>query len=198
MKKLKELKDKIANNKFLKAIVFVIKFVIYAFLVLLLLTILIQKISQNNKSIGGFMLFTVASESMVGEYDVGDIIVTKTVLEDELKIGDNITYIGVESPVKGLVITHKLIEIKEDNGKKIYTTKGLLNDIPDPDITYDQIYGKVVYKTHLLSLVCKLIRNKIVYYVSFIVIGLIVSIELVSAIFDSRKEDDEDEWEKEK
>jgi len=197
MKKLKELKEKIANNKPLRIILGILKFVIYAFLVTLLLTIVVQKISQNKKTIGGFMLFTVASESMKGEYEVGDIIISKSVPENELKVGDNITYLGKEGAVNGLVITHKLVEIEESENGKIFTTKGLTNIIPDPSITYDQIYGKVIYKTTILSYVSGLIRNRIVYYVSFIVIGLLVSIELVSAIFEGKREDDDaDEWEK--
>jgi signal peptidase len=190
MKKLKELRDKIANNKPLNIILSIIKFIIYAFLVLLLITIFVQKISQNKKTIGGFMIFTVASESMVPEYNVGDIIFTKKVSEDELKIGDNITYLGSEGSVNGLVITHKLVEIEEENGQKIFTTKGLVNIIPDPPIVYGQIYGKVVYKTAILSYIGRVINNKYVYYISFIVIGLIVSIEVVAAIFESKREDD--------
>lgn len=192
MKKLKEIREKIANNKPLKIISGIIKFIIYAFLVLLLITIFVQKISQNKKTIGGFMIFTVASESMVPEYNVGDIIFTKKIPEDELKVGDNITYIGSEGVVNGLVITHKLYEINEENGVKKYTTKGLANIIPDPPIDYNQIYGKVVYKTAILSYIGRIITNKFVYYISFIVIGLLVSIEVVAAIFDSKREDDVD------
>ena len=190
MKKLKELREKIANNKPLNIILGIIKFIVYAFLVLLLITILVQKISQNNKTIGGFMIFTVASESMVGEYNVGDIIITKQVPEEELKVGDNITYIGSEGAVKGLVITHKLIEIYEESGEKLYVPKGLANPVPDEPIVYGQIYGKVVYKTAILSYIGRIINNKYVYYISFIVIGLIVSIEIVAAIFESKREDD--------
>ena len=63
MKKLRELKEKIENNKPLHIIISIIKFIVYAFLVLLLITILVQKLSQNKKTIGGFMIFTVASLS---------------------------------------------------------------------------------------------------------------------------------------
>ncbi len=193
MNKLKQLKEKITNNKVLSIITGVFKFIIYALLILLLITIIVQKLSQNKKTIGGFMIFTVASESMIGEYNVGDIIVTKRVGIDELKIGDNITYLGDESPVSGLVITHKLVNIYEENGTTLFVPKGLINVIPDPDITYDQIYGKVVYKTAILSYVGRIINNRIVYYVLFIAIGLMVSIEVVSAIFESKREDDADE-----
>ena len=192
MNKLKELKKKITENKVLNIIMGIIKFIIYAFLILLLVTIIVQKLSQNIRTIGGFMVFTVASESMLGEYNVGDIIFTKKVPEEELKIGDNITYLGMESPVTNLVITHKLIEIEKENGVNKYTTKGLTNIIPDPPIVYDQIYGKVIYKTAILSYVGRIINNKIIYYISFIAIGLIVSIEIVSAIFASKREDGAD------
>jgi signal peptidase len=195
MKKLKELRDKIANNKPLNIVLSIIKFIIYAFLVLLLITIFVQKISQNKKTIGGFMIFTVASGSMSGEYEIGDIIVTKTVPEEELKVGDNITYIsranGYDNITEGMVITHKLISIDEERGVKKYTTQGIVNPIPDVPITFDQIYGKVVYKTAILSYIGRIINNKYVYYISFIVIGLIVSIEVVAAIFESKREDDD-------
>ncbi len=193
MNKLKELKRKISENKALNIILGIIKFIIYAFLTLLLVTILVQKISQNKKTIGGFMVFTVASQSMEDEYHVGDILFTKKVPEEDLKVGDNITYLGMEGRMANLVITHKLIEIDVENGITKFTTKGLRNDIPDPPIVYGQIYGKVIYKTAILSYVAKVINNKIVYYVSFIVIGLMVSIEVVSAIFASRREDGADE-----
>ena len=195
MKKLKKLKEKIENNKSLNILISIIKFIVYAFLVLLLITILVQKLSQNKKTIGGFMIFTVASGSMSGEYEIGDIIVTKTVPEEELKVGDNITYIsranGYDNITEGMVITHKLISIDEERGVKKYTTQGIVNPIPDVPITFDQIYGKVVYKTAILSYIGRIINNKYVYYISFIVIGLIVSIELVSAIFESKREDDD-------
>ncbi len=195
MKKLRELKEKIENNKPLHIIISIIKFIVYAFLVLLLITILVQKLSQNKKTIGGFMIFTVASGSMSGEYEIGDIIVTKTVPEEELKVGDNITYIsranGYDNITEGMVITHKLISIDEERGVKKYTTQGIVNPIPDVPITFDQIYGKVVYKTAILSYIGRIINNKYVYYISFIVIGLIVSIEVVAAIFESKREDDD-------
>ena len=113
----------------------------------------------------------------------------------ELKVGDNITYIsranGYENITEGMVITHKLISIDEERGVKKYTTQGIVNPIPDVPITFDQIYGKVVYKTAILSYIGRIINNKYVYYISFIVIGLIVSIEVVAAIFESKREDDD-------
>ena len=162
MKKLKKLKEKIENNKSLNILISIIKFIVYAFLVLLLITILVQKLSQNKKTIGGFMIFTVASGSMSGEYEIGDIIVTKTVPEEELKVGDNITYIsranGYDNITEGMVITHKLISIDEERGVKKYTTQGIVNPIPDVPITFDQIYGKVVYKTAILSYIGRIIN----------------------------------------
>ena len=193
MKKLKELKRKISENKALNIILGIIKFIIYAFLILLLVTILVQKISQNKKTIGGFMVFTVASESMVPEYKVGNILFTKKVPEEDLKVGDNITYLGMEGRMANLVITHKIVKIEKENGVTKFTTRGLQNIIPDPPIVYSQIYGKVVYRTIFLSLIAKLMNNQLSYYLLFIIVGVIISIDIVSAMFDSDDEEEEED-----
>ena len=99
MKKLKELKRKISENKALNIILGIIKFIIYAFLILLLVTILVQKISQNKKTIGGFMVFTVASESMVPEYKVGNILFTKKVPEEDLKVREELLKVSIDYPL---------------------------------------------------------------------------------------------------
>ena len=63
----------------------------------------------------------------------------------------------------------------------------------DPSIRYEQIYGKVVYKTCVLSFIAKLMNNKLTYYILFTIIALIMSIEITSAIFEARREAKEED-----
>ena len=53
----------------------------------------------------------------------------------ELKVGDVITYNGEVGTVKGKSITHKIIEIRDENGKLIFVTQGVANPVADPPIT---------------------------------------------------------------
>ena len=189
MGKFNKLREKIEDSIIYK----VIRSILYAFVALLLIVIVVQRVSNNNLSIGGFRVFMIVSESMKGEYDIGDILISKKVDEKDIKVGDNVTYLGEEKELKGLVITHKVVNKYEKNGEMIFVTKGLANEIEDPEIKYEQIYGKVIYKTCILSVIAKMMNNKLTYYILFSMIALIMSIEITSAIFEARREAKEED-----
>ena len=189
MKKLKQLRERINNNIFVK----IGKAFLYILVVMLLVVIIVQKVSNNTISVGGVRVFMVVSESMKDEYNIGDILISKHVNEDEINVGDNVTYLGEKSNLKGLIITHKVIKRDEREGKVYFVTKGIANVAEDPEITYDQIYGKVVYRTVFLSLIAKLMNNQLSYYLLFIIVGVIISIDIVSAMFDSDDEEEEED-----
>ena len=188
-KKISEIREKVENSFVYK----IFRSILYAFVALLLVVIVVQRVSNNNLSIGGFRVFMIVSESMKGEYDIGDILVSKSVSEDKINVGDNVTYLGEEKELKGLIITHKVIKKYTKDGEVIFVTKGLANEVEDPSIRYDQIYGKVIYKTYALSFIAKLMNNKLTYYVLFTFIALIMSIEITSAIFEARREEREED-----
>ena len=130
---------------------------------------------------------------MEDEYSVGNILIAKSVPEKDLKVGDDVTYLGKSGQVKGIIITHQIIKIEEENGVKYYTTKGIANEIADPRIKYDQIYGKIVYKTVILSFLGEFMTKPVAYYLIFITIALIFCVEIVSYIFNNRNDDDDEE-----
>ena len=189
MDKLKEIKSKIESNIIYK----ITRVILYVFVVLLLFVILVQKITNNNLSIGGIRVFMIISESMRDEYEIGDILISKKVPAEEINIGDNVTYLGDRMSLDGLIITHKVVEKRELGDETRFVTKGLANSISDPEIGYDQIYGKVIYKTIVLSFIAKLMNNQLSYYILFTCVALIISIEIVSAVFDVKNEKEEDE-----
>ena len=185
MKKIKQIKEKIENN-----IVFrIFKVLLYIVVVTLLLVILVQRFSD--KDLGGFRVYIVASGSMKGEYDVGDILISKETDVEDINVGDNVTYLGREGSFKGRTITHKVQKKFEEEGVTHFVTKGIANPTSDPEITYDDIYGKIIYRTRILSFFGKLMNRGITNYLIFMVVGIIVSIEIVSSMFS----DDDDEKE---
>lgn len=188
MKKLISIKTKIEEHIIFK----IARIILYAFVGLLLFVIIVQKVTRNNLSIGGFRIFMIISQSMEGEYEIGDILVAKKVPVEDINIGDNVTYLGEKMQLKGLIITHKVVEKRQSGDDILFVTRGLANNVSDPEITYDQIYGKVIYKTVLLSFIAKLMNNQLSYYILFTLVALIISIEIVSSLF---KEDGKEEVE---
>ncbi|MBQ6284865.1 MAG: signal peptidase I [Bacilli bacterium] len=186
MKKIRQFKEKLKNNIVLR----ILRVIVYVIVALLLLVIIVQKFSNNSISVGGFRIFTVVSGSMVPEYNIGDILLSKKTEAENIEIGDNVTYLGKTASLKDIIITHKVIKKDNRNGDYYFVTKGVANAIADPEISYDQIYGKVVYKTAILSIFGKLMNNRFVYFFTFMIIALIVSIEIISSVFSAGDEDD--------
>ena len=170
-----------------KKILKVVKTVITVFLVVILGVILVQRFSNNNLAVGGFRIFTVISESMEPAYQIGDILVSKKTEPQNINVGDRVTYKGAEESIRGLIITHEVIERREESGKFFFVTQGLANDVADPEISQDDIYGKVIYRTMIFSFFGRIMTNDIVYYVLFILVGGAASYQVVSGFL--KKED---------
>ena len=171
----------------------IIKIICAILLVLLIAVVGIQRFSNNQNAIAGFRVFNVATGSMVPTYRVGDIIIVKEVNTDELKVNDPITYIGKDGDFAGRVVTHRIINIEETNEGKIFHTKGDANDIEDPVIKADQIFGKVVYKCFIISILAKLMNNLTAFYILvFIPLGLLIFLQIKDTL-KSKIDDEEDE-----
>ena len=189
---------KIIDNKVLRFIYKFIKTVIWVILFAIMVVVFIQRFFDNAKiSINGMRIFNVATGSMYPEYKIGDIIVTKETPVSDINVGDNVTYLGEKYDFAGLIVTHKVVDTEAKDGEVIFTTKGVASEIEDPKITYSQIYGKVIYRTVVLSYLSKLLTNKYAYYIIFMVIGVITSIEISSSIVANRQCDEEDSNEEE-
>ena len=174
----------------------IIKIICVILLILLIMVIGFQRFSNNQKAIAGFRIFNVATGSMVPTYKVGDVIIVKEVDTDELKVEDPITYIGKEGDFAGKVVTHRIKNIEETDEGKIFHTQGDANDIEDPVIKADQIYGKVVYKCIIISILAKLMNNLTAFYILvFIPIGLLIFLQMKDTVFTKRDDEDDDDEE---
>ena len=99
---------------------------------------------ENNISILGFRQYVVATGSMEPEYNIGDLIVIRETTKEEIKIGDVINYIsetGIDT------ITHRVVDIIQEDGQTYYKTKGDNNNSVDPElVNYSQVKGILVFK----------------------------------------------------
>ncbi|PYG87096.1 signal peptidase [Ruminiclostridium sufflavum DSM 19573] len=118
------------HNKKLKIIRFIKLFMFLAVFLLLtstLVSVLLTRYSGATPSIFGYQLYTVQSGSMSPTLPIGSIILSKKTDDAAaLKAGDIVTF-----SLNGAVVTHRIIEVINDNGIK-YRTKG-----DNPDNTAD-------------------------------------------------------------
>ena len=183
---------KILENKTFKIIYGIIKTFVIVLLSIYLLFVMIQRFT-NNASILGYRVFTVATGSMEPVYNVNDVILVKDVVPSTLKVGDDIAYLGNRDAVKGLIVTHRIIKIEKlDDGKVHYTLKGVNNKYEYPSITEDQILGKVVGKTYVVSFINHVVKNIYgFFFLVFCPLVLVIFLEIADTVIDMKLEKNE-------
>ena len=135
--------------------------ILVVFCLLLAAVIILQRVSNSNKSIAGYRIFRVISGSMEPEYDVGEVVISKEVNPKNIKVGDDIVYLGKYGEYNGKIIMHSVVAIENDeNGNLRFHAKGLhVGSVEDPQITESQIYGVVKFKSKILTVLYQLATN---------------------------------------
>lgn len=96
--------------------------------------------------IGGYMPLIVLTQSMYPEIDSGDLIICQTIDADEVKVGDVISFFDPAGNGTS-VVTHRVIEIINEDGKISFRTKGDFNNTEDKDpVPEDKLIAVYLFK----------------------------------------------------
>lgn len=132
----------------------------------------------------GWKPFIVLSGSMETQISAGDIVVVKEIDTNELKKGDIIAFKD-----GNIVITHRIDEVTEIDGKTQYITKGDNNNTQDIGyVSPEQIEGVFKFKVSRLGNLAMFIQTPLGMIVC-LSIPIIIIILLQTA--DSKKEKEE-------
>ncbi len=96
-------------------------------------------------SIAGLSAMIVLTPSMEGDgddnFNAGDLIICSTDDLDRVKVGDVITFYDPDGSGTS-VLTHRIVEVLEQDGKTFYRTKGDANNAADPTpVSADRLIG---------------------------------------------------------
>ena len=173
---MEDNRPKINAKKIIKTVLIILYQILVIMALILTMVIVLQRISANNQSIGGYKIFRVITGSMEPEYEVGEVIISKEVNPKDIKVGDDIVYLGRVGEYSGKIIMHNVVAIDTDeNGDLIFHAKGLQsNSVEDPQIREDQIYGVVTYTSSILTILYDLATN--IYSIFAIVIILALNV----------------------
>lgn len=173
---MEDNRPKINAKKIIKTVLIILYQILVIMALILTMVIVLQRISANNQSIGGYKIFRVITGSMEPEYEVGEVIISKEVNPKDIKVGDDIVYLGRVGEYSGKIIMHNVVAIDTDeNGDLIFHAKGLQsNSVEDPQIREDQIYGVVTYTSSILTILYDLATN--IYSIFAIVIILVLNV----------------------
>ncbi len=130
-----------------------------------------------------YAMYTIISPSMVPNINVYDVIVSKKTTDiDLLKINDIITYVSTSEASLGKIITHRVIDIIDDEGLIKIKTQGDNNLSPDSSyVTAKNLIGRVVLRIPKIGRLQKFLLGSMGWLVFIIIPGIFL------IIFDLRK-----------
>jgi signal peptidase len=98
----------------------------------------------------------VGSGSMRPTMDVGDVVIIVKVPADVIKPGDIIQF---RRPEK-VTVMHRVVEIQETEGAKLFITKGDDNDEPDTDpVIPENVVGKAVFNVRKIGWMAIVVKS---------------------------------------
>ncbi len=100
-----------------------------------------------NSGITGYHTLAIASNSMQPEYSRGDMVIYRECAESDISVGDILVFRRGDR-----VITHRVVEIRGNNGEQRFIVKGDHNQaIDDYSVAYDEVYGIVYVVGHYIG-----------------------------------------------
>ncbi len=163
---------------------YMISTIMYAIIVILLLigvVLLVYfidfKIKDSKLESPLYGAYVIVSGSMEPLIKVQDAVIIKRSTEENIKVGDVVTYRSLDPAFYGVLVTHRVTGIVDVDGKKVYTTKGDHNETTDrTPVYFDQIRGKVVMRIPKIGY----IKYFLIEYYGWIIAILVPSAAIIS------------------
>lgn len=125
-------------------------------------------------SVLGIKMLTVLTGSMEPNIQTGDLILVKTTLTEQLKINDVITFRSSNNTP----VTHRIIDLVNQNGRVLFQTKGDANNIVDEELVQsEQVIGTMAIRIPKMGYVANFIKSPAglitvaVIFIFFLLIG---------------------------
>lgn len=139
--------------------------------------------SGDAPSVLGYTALRVTTGSMAPTYDVDTLIIVEKTAPSQIKENDVISFYSQDPALDGAVNTHRVVEIKQENNKIFFVTKGDNNNVVDSyEVSDEYLIGKVIASSKKLGKLSRLVANPLIF-IPIILIPLLII--LISNLFET-------------
>lgn len=191
--------DKVQKeNKRMHVIQKIISIILYMILIPIIIfnfTLIIKSFVHPNETpdFFGYKSFVIVSGSMEPTIMTGDAILIKEVPENEITINDIVSFRQGETNV-----THRIVGISDEDGRKKYQTKGDNNNTIDKElITYEQMEGKFQFKIDQFGVMIEFLKSKVTLVILILMIAFVHFFKRNTECKKQRRKEKRKEYEKE-
>ena len=175
-----EIKNKLNRKNKIKKVIDFIIYPIVSILLICCIIVVLQAIKNPGQApnLFGYKFFNVISGSMKPNLEIGDVVIIKEI--ENINKGNIITFKQQDS-----IITHRVVDIINEDGKIYYQTKGDNNNSNDENLVeFKDIEGIYVYRIPKIGIVISNIQNTTTMII--IILGLYLIYKILQ-IKDDRK-----------
>lgn len=106
---------------------------VFTVIVMIFTIISVTTFDRNNRSLFGFKMFIVLSDSMSAtHFDAGDVVLVKEADFSDFKVGDIVCFSSTDTSNYGETVTHMIREITtNDKGEAAFVTYGTTTGVDD-------------------------------------------------------------------
>ena len=169
-------------GKLISTALIIVLFLIGAFLIYYVIS---AKMSEAEGNVPKFSLYTIVSGSMEPAIKVYDVIFDVRVDDPKtVKVGDIITFISTSSISKDMTVTHRVMDIRVNEGKYEFVTKGDNNLTADSDTAKaENILGRTTFKIPQLGRIQIILATKMGWFMIVLIPALGVVIYDIMKLF---------------
>lgn len=175
--------------------------IIFLVLMVVICVVVLLAGSGNVPYIFGYRILQVMTDSMAPTIPDQTCIVIRKVEQEDVQVGDIITFTSQDPRIKGYLNTHRICDIAEDSisGEILYITMGDAATEPDPyPVKYEHITGEYVCELPFgkqLYRMISLLTNQVNYFV-IVMLPLFICLmsylrQLFKALFSKEKDANE-------
>lgn len=112
----------------------------------------------------GHSVFRVMTGSMEPALPEGALLVVRKTPPEEIKPGDVISFFSADPALGGAVNTHRVVRVENEDGKRLFITKGDANYIEDRyPVEESLLVGRAVFSSAWLGKTVILLSNPLVF-----------------------------------
>ena len=156
--------------------IFTIILFIFVFLIMIFTIVSVATFDKEEGSgLLGYKFFIVLSDSMKGEFNTGDVVITKEVDLESIEPGDIISFKSIDPTVFGSIVTHKVREKTTHEGEPAFITYGINTGSNDPyPVPSDQVIGKYSFNIAKAGYVFQFLKSPAGYFTLILVPFLLI------------------------
>lgn len=160
----------------------VLFFMTFILMIVLAFFVVKGKMEGGVPTLAGNKLYIVLSGSMEPVFSAGSVIGVKDIVPQNVKIGDIITFRDPED--QNRIITHRVMEIKNEQGQLSFITKGDANDGKDAaPIPAGNVIGQATFWVPYLGYLVDFAKSKKGIVILLIVPAVVLILSEIRSLY---------------